>query len=115
MWYECSEVVILYLVSPEVVDVTLEHSLAAHIDGDIVDGAGKHGVSAPGPAHVRGGGGVVVAGGGPGLCAPPRHWMLRRAWTRGLRHAQERLIRENVLSLPQVIWNSQHPLYQALD
>ena len=68
-------ILVTYLVSPEVVDVTLEHSLAAHVHGDIVDGAGEHGVGAarPGPAQVRGGGGVVVAGGGPGLHAAPRH------------------------------------------
>ena len=63
-----------YLVSPEVVDVTLEHRLAAHIDRHIIDGAGEHGVSAPAPSpQVRGGGGVVVAVGGPGLHPTPCH------------------------------------------
>ena len=67
-------ILVTYLVSPEVVDVTLKHRLAAHIDCHIIDGAGEHGVSAPGPSsQVRGGGGVVVAGGGPGLHPSPRH------------------------------------------
>ena len=78
--------------------MALEHRLAAHVHGDIVDGPGEHGVSAPGPAsHVRGGG-VVVAGGGARLL-PPR----RRVLPGRLSHAQEGFIREDVISLAQVI------------
>lgn len=67
-------IVVTYLVPPEVVDVTLEHRLAAHINCDIIDGAGEHGVSAPSPSpQIRGGGGVVVAGGRSWLHPTPGH------------------------------------------